>query len=180
MLQLRNRMYTWVERLALASGNLGANHATLPSGPSRLVFVCSGNICRSPFAEFVARTRGLEAISAGTHTDNGLPADRTALAEASRRGVDMGSHLTTRWEDAPLRGGDLIVAMQLRHVVAVRQRARQLGCHVVLLNAFLLPDFAVIWDPYGKPQNVYAQSFDLIESGIDRLADLLQRRVAPT
>jgi protein-tyrosine-phosphatase len=39
-----------------------------------------------------------------------------------------------------------------------------------MLNAFLLPHFAVIWDPYGKPQHAYAESFDLIESGLRRLA----------
>ena len=178
MIQLRRRIYTLVERWIVASGNFGTE-AALRANTTRLVFVCSGNICRSPYAEFVARARGLEAISAGTHTHNGLPADPTALVEASRRSVDMGAHLTTRWQDAPLHTGDLIVAMQLRHALSVRERARQLGCHVVMLNAFLQPDFPVIWDPYGKPQSHYAESFDLIESGIGRLATLLQKRAAP-
>jgi protein-tyrosine phosphatase len=180
-LQLRRRIYSWVERSVLATGALGAGASVLPADLGRLVFVCSGNICRSPYAEFVARARGLEAISAGTHTRNGLPADRTATAEASLRGVDMGAHQTTRWEDVALRPGDLIVAMQLRHALAVRERARHHDCHVVMLNAFLLPRFAVIWDPYGKVQPVYAQSFDLIESGVERLAARLQaaRRTGP-
>lgn len=170
MIQLRRRIYTCFERAVLASGSLGANGQELPAGGGRLIFVCTGNICRSPYAEFVARSLGMEAISAGTNTQQGLPADRTAMVEASRRGVDMAGHLTTRWEDVELRPGDLVVAMQLRHAYAVRQRARQHDCHVVMLNAFLLPHFAVIWDPYGKPQHAYAESFDLIESGLRRLA----------
>jgi protein-tyrosine phosphatase len=174
MIQLRRRIYTCVERAVLASGSLGANGHELPSGSGRLIFVCTGNICRSPYAEFVARSLGMEAISAGTNTHQGLPADRTAVAEASRRGVDMTAHLTTRWEDVELRPGDLVVAMQLRHAYAVRPRARQHDCHVVMLNAFLLPRFAVIWDPYGKPQHAYAESFDLIESGLQRLVSRLR------
>lgn len=174
MLQLRRRMYTWVERSILASGALGTGGRTLEPNPGRIIFVCTGNICRSPYAEFVARRHGLEAISCGTDTRAGLPADRGAMEEAHRRGVDMQSHLTTRWEDVELRPGDLIVAMQLQHAIVVRPRVRRQSCRVVMLNSFLLPEFAVIWDPYGKPQQAFSEAFDLIDSGVGRLADRIR------
>jgi protein-tyrosine phosphatase len=178
MLHVRRRIYTWLERAALASGTLGPSGLTPLEQPRRVIFVCTGNICRSPYAEFVARTYGLEALSCGTHTTSGRPADRTAMEEAQRRGVDMKNHLTTRWQELELRAGDLIVTMQLRHALTVRPRAHQHGCYVVMLNAYLLPDFAVIWDPYGRPATDYRASFDLIDAGVGRLAQHVQAHVA--
>src|SRR5882757_1356660 len=149
MIQLRRKLYTCVERVALATGGLAANGIALRGSPGRTIFVCTGNICRSPYAEFVARSHGVEAISCGTHTQTGLPADRSAMEEARRRGVDMQHHRTTRWDDVQLRDGDLVITMQLRHAATVLSRARRHNCRVVMLNSFLLPQFAVIWDPYG-------------------------------
>jgi protein-tyrosine phosphatase len=174
MLQLRRKMYTWVERSVVTSGALGTGGSAFEPSPGRIIFVCTGNICRSPYAEFVARRHGLQAISCGTHTRGGLPADRTATEEARQRGVDMQSHLTTRWEDVELRAGDLIIAMQLRHALVVRPRARRHGSRVVMLNSLLLPEFAVIWDPYGRPQQAFSEAFDLIDCGVERLAARLR------
>ena len=64
----------------------------------RILFVCMGNICRSPTAEGVFRRLvgeraphlGLEIDSAGTHDYHvGEPPDRRAIAAASRRGIDL-------------------------------------------------------------------------------------------
>ena len=53
----------------------------------RLVFVCSGNICRSPFAAEYARALGLPSASFGLHADDGAAANPQALAAARRRGI---------------------------------------------------------------------------------------------
>jgi Low molecular weight phosphotyrosine protein phosphatase len=58
----------------------------------RVVFVCTGNICRSPYAEAAARAHGINAVSCGTHTRTGLPADPVAIREAALRGRDMTAH----------------------------------------------------------------------------------------
>ncbi len=169
MLRVRTRLYPKIERGVLALGWLRANEARHSQGSKRLVFVCSGNICRSPYAQALARMRGMRAISCGTHTRPGLPADATAIREAARRDVDLTSHMTTRWEDVDLAEGDLIVAMQLRHAWTVLPRARANRCPVVMLSSFL-PEFAPVWDPYGKPGDAYQRAFDLIDSGVDRMA----------
>ena len=140
----------------------------------RVVFVCSGNICRSPYAEVTARMRGLTAVSCGTETQTGLAADNTAIIEAARRAVDLNAHRTTRWEDLELEAGDLIVCMQLRHALAVRPRARASGCPVVMLSSFLLPQFAPVWDPYGKQSPEFQRAFDLIDAGVQRMSQWKQ------
>lgn len=133
------------------------------STPRRLVFVCTGNICRSPYAEALARSLGLEAISAGMDTTPGLPAHPRAIAEAGARGLDLSNHRTTSWADVQLRNGDLVIATQLTHLVAVRRRARTAGCQVVLMSCLSRDRFTIVRDPYGQDPVVFQEVFDLIE-----------------
>jgi protein-tyrosine phosphatase len=172
MLRIRRRLYPWIERSVLAMRLLRVDGAAEWSKYRRLVFVCSGNICRSPYAEIAARDCGLAALSCGTHTENGRPADAVAITEAARRGKDLGRHKTRRWEDVELTPGDVIVVMQLKHALAVLPRARREGFSIVLLSS-LLPDFKVLWDPYGRPADDYTYVFDLIDAGVKGIVDRL-------
>lgn len=131
--------------------------------PRRLVFVCTGNICRSPYAAALARSLGLEAISAGIDTTPGLPAHPRAIAEAGARGIDLSGHRTTSWTDVRLRDGDVVIATQLRHLVAVRRRARTAGCQVALMSSLSRDRFTIVRDPYGQEPAVFQEVFDLIE-----------------
>jgi protein-tyrosine phosphatase len=85
-----------------------------------VLFVCMGNICRSPTAEGVFRTLvaerapdlGIEIDSAGTHDYHvGDPPDRRAIAAASRRGVDLRSLRARVVEDSDFERFDLVIAM---------------------------------------------------------------------
>ena len=172
MLGVRARLYPWIERGVLATGWLRADQPRQWRRYARLVFVCSGNICRSPYAEAAARRCGLAAISCGIATEKGLPADGTAITEAAQRGLDLTSHRTTRWQDVEIGTGDIVVAMQLRHALTVLPRATAHACQVIMLSSLLLPKFAPIPDPYGKPRQYFHSVFDLIDAGIQRMAQL--------
>jgi protein-tyrosine phosphatase len=169
MLGVRKRVYPLVERAVLATSLLCADGTRPWAVTGRLVFVCTGNICRSPYAEFVARAHGLDAISCGTHTTADRPADATAIAEAARRGVDLQSHRTSRWQDVAIESGDVVIATQLRHAFSVLPRARQLKCRVIMMSSLLLPEFSVIWDPYGREPQAYVRAFELIERAVGRI-----------
>jgi protein-tyrosine phosphatase len=171
MLRVRARLSSAVERSALALGWLRADRLRQWPSCRRLIFVCSGNICRSPYAEEVARRHGLTAVSCGTHTHNGLAANESAVREAAQRGVDLSAHKTTRWEDLKVEKGDVIVAMQLQHALSVLPRARSEAFPVVVFSS-LLPSFTTVWDPYGKPAEQFHAVFDLIDTGIARVARL--------
>jgi protein-tyrosine phosphatase len=169
MLRVRTYLYPEIERGVLALGWLRADQAR--HGRSRrLVFVCSGNICRSPYAQAVARQRGVNAVSCGTQTHAGLPANEVAIAEAARRSIDLTSHRTTRWEDLEIEEDDLIVVMQLRHALSVLPRARERSCPVVMLSS-LLPEFAPVFDPYGKESAAFQRAFGLIDRGIQSITE---------
>ena len=86
----------------------------------RILFVCMGNICRSPTAEGVFRRLveerapqlALEIDSAGTHDYHvGEPPDERSVAAASRRGIDLSSLRARQVADEDFERFDLIVAM---------------------------------------------------------------------
>ena len=104
--------------------------------PYRVIVVCSGNICRSPMAEFLLRERfeaaGLgdrvSVDSAGTTSwEVGNPADRRTLSVLARMGhVDFGGseHVARQFERAWLDDRDLVLAADSGHLRDLRRLAR--------------------------------------------------------
>jgi len=103
----------------------------------KIVFVCTGNQCRSPVAEYVARsfaneltaqakTKGqqaansssqaLEFASAGTHAHRGTPMDPRALRFLVEEGINADGFSSTRLNRAALAGADIVVGMETAHV----------------------------------------------------------------
>jgi protein-tyrosine phosphatase len=170
MLRIRRRLTALLEHAVFATGFWQEGDARWQDC-NRLIFVCTGNICRSPYAEAAARRLGIAAISSGIDTQEGLPADPTAIAEAARRGLNLSSHRTTRWQDVEVHGGDIIIAMQLRHAVAVLPRIRKTNCQAVVLSSLLLPKYDLIFDPYGQPLSDYVRVFELIDTALQCIVE---------
>lgn len=168
---MRARAGSLTERAILQLGYL-RTPPSLTKESGKFIFVCSGNICRSPYAEAVAKLHGVPAVSCGTRTEPGRTADPTAVSEAAERGVDLKEHRTTRWQDVDIQRADVVFAMQLEHAFAVLPRALKQRCPVVLFSSLLLPEFAVIRDPYGKSGKEFQAVFDLIDAGISHLFEL--------
>src|SRR5213083_2485792 len=91
----------------------------------RVLFVCTGNTCRSPLAAgALIRELGLEASrihvsSAGTGAWEGQPASEYSILVAERDGVDLGSHRSRRVTPELLRASDLVLVMEPAHVIEV-------------------------------------------------------------
>ena len=104
--------------------------------PYRVIVVCSGNICRSPMAEFLLRERFEQAglgdrvsvDSAGTTSwEVGNPADRRTLSVLERMGhEDFGGreHVARKFERAWLDDRDLVLAADSGHLADLRRLAR--------------------------------------------------------
>jgi protein-tyrosine phosphatase len=92
--------------------------------PVRVVFVCWGNICRSPIAERVAEKMaadqgltGVQFTSAATSTEElGAPMDRRAAAVLRERGYRSGDHVAHQIDATEIAAADLVVAMEDIHV----------------------------------------------------------------
>lgn len=136
----------------------------------RILFVCSGNICRSPFAEALARDLSdgsdFEFASAGTIALKGNPASGTGIAVADEMGVDMEPHRAAHLSAEILASSDLVYAMEAEHIASVL--ALDPGARVELLST----DGAAIPDPYGGDRSEYRESYWLIAAALkERLAE---------
>jgi protein-tyrosine phosphatase len=155
--------------------------------PVRVLFVCLGNICRSPTAEAVMRhhvaTRGLErhvdVDSAGTgawHT--GDRPDERARAEAARRGIAMDSR-ARQVHVGDFEHFDLIVAMDrsnladLRDLAATDEHRSKLRLLREFDPAAAHASDLEVPDPYYGGSDGFADVFDLVDAACRGLVDHL-------
>lgn len=143
-----------------------------------ILFVCTGNTCRSPMAESIAahiarqNPRGLGGIptifvSAGTAASDGEPASRENVEALGSLGVESLPHKARGLTPTLAHEADVVYAMTKGHAKAVRAFAP--SANVLLLD----PDGSDVPDPVGSGPDVYAQTARLLESHIRRrLAEL--------
>ncbi|MGH2706903.1 MAG: hypothetical protein ACRDJK_01225, partial [Actinomycetota bacterium] len=113
--------------------------ATPSDGKTDVLFVCTGNICRSPMAAGFARSilearcPDLSIRSAGMLV-SGFPPTREVVEVMARRGLDVGGHRSQRLAVALARQPDLVVGMARSHVREVARQAPWLASHVFTLK----------------------------------------------
>jgi len=158
------------------------------TGVFRLLFVCTGNTCRSPMAEVIARDQitklgwsEIEVGSAGVSAWEGSPPSGGAVRVSAANGLDLSEHSSTYLSKELVEKADLILTMSASHVV----RARELGSgeKVALLPAFTanqvdMDKVVGIPDPIGGSDEEYAGTFEvldgLIELALMRIQALLE------
>lgn len=119
-----------------------------PNDVQRLVFVCHGNICRSAFADVVAKQAGINTASFGLSTSSGKPPYPGTLRSAAEMGYALDSHRTTKKEDYVPLEGDLLLAMETRHLRQIAKDARLNELSRTLLGLFGKPTTPHLHDPY--------------------------------
>jgi L-threonylcarbamoyladenylate synthase len=141
----------------------------------RVLFVCTGNTCRSPMAEHLFRKWAgsgsqWEATSAGVAAMDGQPASEGAIHALAERDLDLSAHRSRRLAGALIDEADLVVVMTQSHKQVVLQRFPRAANRVVLLNEFnprrLGED---VPDPFGMKAEVYRAIRDEIEAAMPDL-----------
>lgn len=148
---------------------LGRRRAGEPALPGprieRVLVVCYGNICRSPFAErLLARDgSGLEVRSAGFEAGDGAPAEPEAIRVAAEFGIDLSDHAARRMRREDVEWADLILGMTGRHHAMLRARWPERADRLRLLGDFLPQAPYALADPWGCPPEVFRAVYARIE-----------------
>lgn len=154
---------------------------------TRVLFVCMGNICRSPMAEGVFRhlvqQAGLSSVvsvaSAGTHAfHEGESPDKRALIATEKRGFDISGLTARKIREQDFHDHDLILAMDWDNLSLLQQIAPKHGQHKLqLLMRFASEhESATIPDPYYGSQGGFEQVLDYIEDACAGLLEVAKRR----
>lgn len=168
-------------RLRAARG-IGARRdlSAVPAQPKTLLFVCHGNIMRSPFAAELTRVRladaGRIAIgSAGTAATNGRPADPRAVAAATRYGISLATHRATLLTREIVARSDLICVMDHRNEAEVIARFPTASPKTVLLGGMEESGGAGpnIPDPYVLEADEVARIYARLERAVGALVKRL-------
>jgi len=145
--------------------------------PQSVLFVCHGNIMRSPMAAelFRARLGALEAdfsvASAGTWTSKGRPADPRAIDAAQALGVSLASHRSQPITPALMAGSDLVCVMDYRNEVDVLTRFPGSARKTILLGGLDASTGAgpMIPDPYSLGAEAVDECYRRLDAAVTAL-----------
>jgi protein-tyrosine-phosphatase len=148
----------------------------------RIIFVCTGNICRSPMAEGMLRARwreagrtDLEVSSMGTHGLDHFPAESLARQICRENGVDIEAHRSRSLVGDELRAADLVLCMEPAQRRFVQTFFPWIKERIGLLAAW--PEKGrgdcVITDPMGADLSVFREVFARIDTHLERIVPIL-------
>lgn len=154
----------------------------------KVLFVCMGNICRSPTAEGVFREHvrrhapglDIEIDSAGTHGYHvGEPPDPRTVKAAARRGIDLSSLRARQVQDEDFERFDLILAMdRLNHATLLDRSPPEHHTRIRTLLEFAgAAAPADVPDPYYGGAKGFDDVLDLVESAADGLLGEVRGRL---
>lgn len=154
---------------------------------TKVLFVCTGNICRSPSAEGVFRRiveeAGLDDVisvdSAGTHAYHvGEAPDIRSQAAARKRGYEISQIVARQVKADDFREYDLILAMDWENLAALQQMCPKIYQHKLMLLMRFSNEYeeATVPDPYyGGPEG-FAKVLDYLEDACEGVMEMVRKR----
>lgn len=141
-----------------------------------ILFVCTGNTCRSPMCEAYfrylcekARCRDVTVGSAGIFAGGGAPASDNCIKVMQQMGIAMDHFRNTQLTEKLLDQADIIVAMTEGHKQHIAQMAPQFLPKTRLLMEFADSRQTNVEDPFGGNVDVYLNCFSAMKKALDNL-----------
>lgn len=134
---------------------------------NNVLVLCTGNICRSPYAEAVLQQQvpSANVSSAGLGAMVGDPADETGLSLAANRGVDMSQHVARQVNRQMIAQADLVLVMDDEHVERLLRKYPEARGKSFKLGKWR--DNKNIVDPYMKSEDFFGLVLDEIDKSVE-------------
>lgn len=158
--------------------------------PFRLLFVCTGNTCRSPLAEVIARqkieARGwghVEVGSAGVGAFDGAGASGGSVRAAAAHGLDLSGHRSRLLTPELVDEADLVLTMSLGHLIRVFELGG--GEHAAVITDFASGNegdrggAGGVPDPIGGSDDEYVATYRALDALIERSLQRLEAVLSP-
>ncbi|MDR1760663.1 MAG: low molecular weight phosphotyrosine protein phosphatase [Fibrobacter sp.] len=128
-----------------------------------ILVLCTGNICRSPTAEYLLREElgdGYTVKSAGLGALVDSPADPMAVAVAARHGIDLSSHRAAQVTMDMLKWADLVLVMEAGQKSELLNKYPWLDGKIFRYGE---PEKVDVPDPYRRPESAFVMSWNFIK-----------------
>ncbi len=154
----------------------------VPYEKFRILFVCTGNTCRSPMAEYILKnkikTKNIAVKSCGTFAEDGMPPSENAALAMKEIGINIKNHRSQRLTEELIEWADIILVMEPSERIDILAFTPSADLKIFYLKTFNRGNNpAIIPDPIGQEIQVYREVRDIIEKSINRLIPFIQRRI---
>ncbi len=153
------------------------------AGKKTVLFVCTGNSCRSVMAKALlekklkeqGRSDDIEVLSAGLMMLGGLSAAEEVKELLKQEGMDVSRHRSQGVTGSMLKKSDLILVMEKMHEERILKIAPEVRNRLFLLKEFakIKESSLDISDPIGRPMDFYVETFAVIKEAIDRVSQII-------
>jgi protein-tyrosine-phosphatase len=166
-----------IQRRLLRRHRTLLHRLTATGGPSKIVFLCYGNICRSPLAARLAEPRlsGIAIESAGFHAQAGRSCPEKMLRIGISFGIDLSSHRSARVTTGHLANADLVIVMDLENMDRLGKEFPAITERTTLLGLFGIPARPSIADPYLAEEAATGRICEQVRAGVGGLAEWITK-----
>jgi protein-tyrosine phosphatase len=155
----------------------------------KILFVCTGNTCRSPMAHGFLKNalesdtslvKAYMADSAGIYATEGDPASHPSIKALNNWGIDLSSHRARRISPNDIHSSDLILTMTSSHKDTLSALYPEASKKIFTLKEFAEgiqtagPGGPDIGDPYGMPEEIYLRCANDIKQAVEKLVSKLK------